>query len=391
MTPEQSATKPIKLDQRLKTEQLGVFSEGKAPQSEVLGRILEETREEIICFTDSKNAAQADIYGHQIIKAKRFRVEVVDKPVEVAQVDSKHLGLIATSATDPTLKDLMFTNFDLQLFADHNYTPKDGHCSPDLQCIGITNTGLRIVHQTLERWQPDQMEIRKLENQRSERIKSVFGANTLTYVDFRRALHSDRVSEVLIHALGPQGTNISQAAQLYVDQHDLNKKAKVTVHGRGVEPMEYAQIAADEVKEGVIPIHIECAVYYNMGRLFEQRPKEMVFADHHYMPLDTMQFASNIPVSSLQQMDEIRIATHPSPKPLIKPWEDLGWAKWVKASSNSEAAQMVLDGAAHACVTTEQSLRNFDWKPQSQHKFGCPMMIFTFATPLNPDQLRQYL
>jgi len=63
---------------------------------------------------------------------------------------------------------------------------------------------------------------------------------------------------------------------------------------------------------------MECAVYYAMAQLFNQRPDEVVFCRHHYMPLDAMQLASEKTIEELVTRGSMRITTHPSPKPLIE-------------------------------------------------------------------------
>lgn len=242
-----------------------------------------------------------------------------------------------------------------------------------------------------------------LEQKRSKRIKEFLG-DILTATDVRRILQSSLVENIVLHALGPRGTNISQAAALYISRLGISHKAQVRIHDAGITPMEYAQIAAEETQTllsngrlpGKLHLHMECAVYNDMGKLYDQRAREAVFIDEQDMDLDTMQLGAAVTIEELQGVvaaqGSIRIATHPSPRSLILPWLDRGVATWVQASSNSAAARMVTNGEADACVTTASAVSLLSARGiRTLHEFGSPNMIFTVASPLTHDQLRLYL
>ncbi|MBI2337782.1 hypothetical protein HYU95_01230 [Candidatus Daviesbacteria bacterium] len=103
-----------------------------------------------------------------------------------------------------------------------------------------------------------------------------------------------------------------------------------------------------------------------------------------------MQLASIIEIEELTKKGRIRIATHPTPRPIIYPWEEQEIAEWIKATSNSAAAEMVVNGEADACITTGSSLAGKEMLI-SRHMIGSPWMIFTIGTPLNQKQLQDFL
>ena len=135
---------------------------------------------------------------------------------------------------------------------------------------------------------------------------------------------------------------------------------------------------------------MECAVYYNQWRLWQERGKnEIIFADHHYMPLDKMMVVGKKDLSYLLKKEKIIIATHPSPQSLVRKWLDLADVDWIKATSNSAAAEMVAEGKADLCITTSQGLAALQNKLdelededrlEEIHNCGSPMMVFTVAT-----------
>lgn len=287
--------------------------------------------------------------------------------------------LFMNTALNSNLRHRFFGNPGVVGFADHQYVPSQSeHASPELATIGTTEHGLGILSA-----HASHADLQGLQRERNERMHALLGPDMFTHIDMRDLLQSPKARSVRIHALGPQGTNIQQVADQYVELHGLQDRATVVVHDRGVEPMQYAELAAREMEDGVLPLHIECAVYYGMRDLYQQRMQELVFADHHYMPLDSMQLAAR---GALPDQEMLRLASHPSPIGLVDPWLQAGVAQHQKASSNSDAAAQVVDGNADACITTESG--RVQYNLQQIQDFGRPMMIFTLGTPYDADTLR---
>jgi hypothetical protein len=202
-------------------------------------------------------------------------------------------------------------------------------------------------------------------------------------------VRSPAVREVRLHALGPAGTNIAQACEHFIVREGIADKTTLIVHDRKIEPREYAAIARSEVRPGVLPLHVECAVYYGLRDLYDERPDEVIFASQLYMPLDTMQLACR----DLRGLDARRgslvIASHPSPLGLVKPLFAAGVVVHRHASSNADAAAMVRLGDADLCITTEAAGRRHGL--HTLHRFGSPTMLFTIAASVTDRVLRDYL
>jgi len=367
---------------------LARFNEAKVRPGELLDLSLAVTSNLICCFTTAENLEAAAAYKKVIGKNNDdFSIFQVDDPIgEISRLDqSDVIPLTMYSAIDRTLNERMFIDGPNlgQLLMGNIYIPRSDHQSPSLYAVGVATQGLKILEES------QNLRDGGLLQQMEARRREILGVN-ITNGDFRRILQSSSVEKIIAHALGPVGTNISQAMKQYIKALEVQDKTDLIVHPAGIEPLAYAQMATRQAKEGLIPIHMECAVYYDMGRLYDQRRDEVVFADHHYMPLDAMQLASTKEIEELAQAGIIKIAVHPSPKPLVNPWINAGKAQWTKATSNSAAAEMVMIGQADACVTTASSLRGKEGLI-TRRIFGSPMMLFTIGTPLNQQQLKNYL
>lgn len=368
---------------------LARFYEANGVQPDVaLDLSLVSTTHPIALFTSPGNMTAAEDYRAVIGKeAGDFRILPVDDPInEASRVDSPDMiPLVIHSATDPDLLRKMFEDGPKfgQLLMGHLYRPEPNHQSPSVHIVSVANQGLAILGKSP--LPADQSKAEEMARRRGE----ILGKGIMSHGGFRDILRSPRVKRVIAHALGPTGTNIAQAMEQYIQELGIQKKTDLIVHQGGIEPLTYAELAAEEVTDGVVPIHMECAVFYGMAKLFDLRRNEVVLADHHYMKLDTMQLASIDPIEQLVNRGVMKITTHPSPMPLIQPWLDTGKANWIKASSNAEAAQMVVRGEADVCITTAAGL---DRAPGlvSHHVFGRPWMLFTIATPLNQQQLKAY-
>lgn len=394
-----------------KLPELARFSDTKGvTPGEPLDSLLAATKTPIVLFASPESVSTAHSYRGIIGKTDRkrpidFVVSEVNHPIEAAidldQDDSDVIPLVMYSATNRILNERMFADGPRlgQLLMGHMYIqPNREHQSPNLHAIGVSNKGLRILSELTP--QSNELLTQKMAAMRKNLLKGDIYLGSEPKIPnsvFRDILRSNPVNKVIAHALGPEGTNIAQAMRQYVKTIGIEDKTEIIVHPGGVEPMPnerskgYTEMATEQIEQGVIPIHMECAVYYRMGDTLNTRPGEVVFADHHYMMLDEMQLASRLDLDQLGGLGRvIKVATHPSPKPLINPWVNAGRAEWIKATSNSEASQMVLREEVDACITTGSGLAEAEGL-KSLFVNGSPWMLFTIGTPLSQAQLRSYL
>lgn len=369
--------------------ELALFNQAeRIKPDESLDLLLAHASQPICLFTTDENRQAACDYRMIIGKDQNdFKISSADNPIQEALrlKDPGVIPLVIHSATDPVLFQRMFADGPQfgQLLMTQVYQPTPNHESPSLHVIGIANQGLDIISNS-----PSSLMQTVTEKMACQRRK-ILGKGILTNDYFRSILKSRSVDRIIAHALGPQGTNIAQAMEQYIKLLGVGEKTELIVHPKGIEPRSYAETAARQARDGIIPIHMECAVYYEMGKLFDERPNEVVFTDHHYMLLDAMQLASVRKLEELVAKGRMRIATHPTPRPIIYGWEKQGLAEWIKATSNSAAAEMVMAGEADACITTGSSFAGKEGLV-SRHMIGSPWMIFTIGTPLSQRQLQEY-
>ncbi len=339
---------------------------------------------EVVCYAEEWNKEAAQCYARMVGITGKTRMELVRDGLpyeEIAEMrEAGMIPLVVDNAINPALKDRFFGNPQIAHFVDHTYLPGGKHESPVLHTIGTTSHGLSMLGDLGER------NLSAMQEGRSAAQRRILGAQALTYVDMERILHSPQWKHIRLHALGPRGTNIVQASEQYLASKGIGpNRGEVVVHPTGIEPMEYAELAAKEAQDrGVLPLHMECAVYYREADLYRDRMREVVFADHHYMPLDEMQLAAR-----QGENEGTVIASHPSPVPLLNPLLHGGYATYQKATSNASAAEAVAAHQADLCITTESGRRRSGL--EKIHSFGSPMMIFTIGTPLTNDQLRASL
>ncbi|MBL7159023.1 hypothetical protein ISS85_00900 [Candidatus Microgenomates bacterium] len=397
---EEPSNRDILRERGLCCEDLGTFEDPRILIPEVLGVCLQEADKEIVLWAD-KNTEEAGHAYMKMLGIQEYNIRAVDNPVNEVQdgQENNTINLVVTSAINPKLKELMFTNPNFgQLFADGIYLEEEGFQSPLLYCIGVTAKSLDEMKEQIKTIsESDEFDADELAKARSEAQKPFSREDQLTFWEIREMLKSDQVKKVIAHGLGPEGTNISQALRKWVKAVGIDDKTEIIIHPRGVEPFDpndggegYADIAAKQVESGVVPVHMECAVYYNQWRLWQERGKnEIIFADHHYMPLDKMMVVGKKDLSYLLKKEKIIIATHPSPQSLVRKWLDLADVDWIKATSNSAAAEMVAEGKADLCITTSQGLAALQNKLdelededrlEEIHNCGSPMMVFTVAT-----------
>ncbi|OGE19426.1 hypothetical protein A3D83_01430 [Candidatus Daviesbacteria bacterium RIFCSPHIGHO2_02_FULL_41_10] len=394
--------------QILNLEDLQTFQQSGVSLGPKLGKELENTQNHIICFVRQKEFAAASVYRKIIGRTPdNFSVLTCDNPVKRAcNVNEKQvIPLVINSAINPNLKDIMFGSHNFgELLADRFpfSNTQDRKTTPILHCVGITKHGIEILAQKENT--PDQIFTSKnLEEERSARLRKTLG-NIVTPTDFRNILRSLLVKEINLHALGPAGTNISQAAHLYIEKVRISNKTSILIHGSGITPLEYAQMAKEQTEKSLLTetlpetlhLHMECAVFDGMGSLYQQRAAESIFIDEQNMALDSMQLSAQLSIDKLRtiakEKGKIRIATHPSPRSLVLPWINQGMAEWLEASSNSVAAVMVIENQADACVTTGSAVTLLaEQNLHTLHQFGSPNMIFTIASPLSHSMLQKYL
>ena len=195
------------------------------------------------------------------------------------------------------------------------------------------------------------------------------------------ALQSDSVRQVLSFALGPEGTNIAQAAREWHRVNDIVGKADTVLCDL---PENALRQAEEVIQDGVVPIFWTCAVFARMKDMFFQNPHTLPFFFVHEMKLDEMQLAAHqrhtdalLPMLRGESGGERRIASHVSPAPLLEPLRDFG-AVIVDAPSNAAAAEKCAAGEVDACMTTTAARERYGLT--SLHVFGSPPMLFFGGT-----------
>lgn len=379
----------MKLSER--ANELAIFPDQHLPTPEVFGMSLRNPSiRELILFCEKGREAGAELYAHMCNIHRKIQMRVCDNGLPYDEIDGMRsngvMPLLLESALNTNLKDRFFSHPEIVHFADVLYMHRSDHISPELLTVGTTAHGLSMLA-------PEKINQTMAQQVREKSMHDKLRL-TFTYADMRRVLHHRDFTSVRIHGLGPRGTNIEQVCHQYLKCNELDpatdsRISEPIIHEKGIEPPQYADIARDEKKErGVLPLHVECAVFYGMRDLYHGRVDELVFADHHPMPLDQMQLACRPGDEDRTISGKLRYASHPSPVQLAGPMLDAGDAQWVKASSNSHAAQMVRDGEADICITTEQG-RQISGLHQLRN-FGSPTMLFTIGTPYTPEELRRY-
>lgn len=185
------------------------------------------------------------------------------------------------------------------------------------------------------------------------------------------ALLSPKVKKVVHCVLGPKGTNISQAAQLFSKNYGIQYKS----HLHYCETPEAAVLAARRLtKNGTVALYWTCAVYVRENNIFFGNTDALTFFVQQPMDLDHMQLACRPELAHLCTADDVppswKILSHPSPAPLFNALPN----KVQHADSNAAAAARCARGEAEACMTTESA--RIEHGLVQVHSFGCPEMIF---------------
>jgi len=191
-----------------------------------------------------------------------------------------------------------------------------------------------------------------------------------------RALHSPVVKSVVCFCLGPEGTNIEQAAKRWIDRMGITYKARVVLC---LTPEDSLRQAREVTEEGVLAVFWTCAVYAKEAEFFFTNPDILTFYFNEVMNLDAMQLATRPEMGSqlIPNADgdviipsSWLIASHPSPQHLVKP---LG-CEVVLVNSNAAAAEHCAKRLSAACITTETARKIHGLV--TIHMFNSPPMVF---------------
>jgi hypothetical protein len=187
--------------------------------------------------------------------------------------------------------------------------------------------------------------------------------------EIRRALGSSIVKSVCSYALGPEGTNIMQAAGRWHDAMGISKKAELI---SCETPEQAVLLARATVTSGVLAIYWTCAVFVRENKVFFGNPDTLPFIFQQTMLLDEMQLASRPEVAGNFNCfpADWRILSHPSPAPLISRLD----CSVINADSNADAARRCAAGEGEACITTENARKIHGLV--KLHSFGSPEMVF---------------
>ncbi len=189
--------------------------------------------------------------------------------------------------------------------------------------------------------------------------------------EISRVLKSPQIRKIICCALGPLGNNIEQACQKWLRNMKITNKTEVRLY---YTPRICLAEARKIMESGVLAIFWTCAVYYELNCFFFENPDVLPFFVMITEPLDEMQLATredNLRMFSQGVIPNgCKVASHPSPAPLLKGYPVL--VTW--ANSNADAAQICARGEVDACITTEKArqLNNL----VSIHVFGSPPMVF---------------
>ncbi len=186
-----------------------------------------------------------------------------------------------------------------------------------------------------------------------------------------RALRSPVVKRVVSFALGPDGTNIMQAAGRWQEGTGISGKTTIKLCDL---PETAVREALALQEDGALAVFWTCAVFRRLNEIFFDNPGTFPFFFQQDMLLDDMQLAAiSRERSKLDTPALMTVATHISPARLVTDLVAAG-ARVIDAKSNAEAALMCERGEVTACVTTEsgRTLHSL----VTLHEFGSPLMVF---------------
>ncbi|MDF2801153.1 MAG: hypothetical protein K0S61_1056 [Anaerocolumna sp.] len=188
-------------------------------------------------------------------------------------------------------------------------------------------------------------------------------------------LKMDLIQEIRMFVLGPEGTNIYEAAKLWAKEREIESKCSFTLCATPEEAISEAK----KVKvENILPVFVLCAVYYKLYELYFFNTDCLFFMDHLYMKLDDMQLAA----LSYSEKNNYKVFTHPSPAKLVESLENVNIEY---SDSNGYAAQECKEEEGALCITTEKARSIYELK--KIFDFGSPFMLFTFGTTFDGVKL----
>jgi len=190
--------------------------------------------------------------------------------------------------------------------------------------------------------------------------------------EIARILVSSAVREVRCFALGPAGTNIAQACERWLRRLGIEDKSTMTLCPT---PEDSVVAARRETapERGILGIFWTCAVFDREKEVFFKNPDVYPFFVQEIMLLDEMQLATRPELAAVYDgaiPAHWRIASHPSPAPLL----EMLPSTVRLARSNADAAEICAAGETEACITTE-SARQIHGLVKI-HSFGSPPMVF---------------
>lgn len=142
-------------------------------------------------------------------------------------------------------------------------------------------------------------------------------------------------ASIIVHTLGPAGTNCEEAARFWIQAKGF-KKSKVVLHATLEDGLQsLLENPADSVLVG-------CVVYPKLHEIVFSNLDRLELVDQFIMPTFNMVYAS-------RGQAQVQVAaSHPAPRGLI---EGRG-LDIEETTSNSRAANMCRAGLVDACITT---------------------------------------
>ncbi len=193
----------------------------------------------------------------------------------------------------------------------------------------------------------------------------------LSAAELSHLLVSPQVRRVIHYALGPEGTNIVQAAYAWSREVGVDHKIEMIL----CRTPEDSLAKARQVSEvGILPLFWTCAVYFRLNELFFTNPDVFPFLFPYNMRLDDMQLCCRTELAGQSIAPSWRVVSHPSPAPLVKGFGN----EVVLTTSNAVAARMCAAGEAELCITTASAAALH--KLHTIHSFGSPIMVFFAGT-----------
>jgi hypothetical protein len=190
-----------------------------------------------------------------------------------------------------------------------------------------------------------------------------------SFEEIRRALSSSTLRRVRSYVLGPAGTNIMQAAELWHTRMGVTQKAELVLCDT---PEQAVLMAKADMQAGVLAVSWTCAVYVGENGIFFNNHDTLPFFFQQVMPLDEMQLATRPGLERQfpSMFAKWRTLSHPSPAPLLN---RLGCSV-IHVNSNADAARRCAAGEGEACITTETARKIYGLV--KLHNFGSPEMVF---------------